>query len=157
MRTRFSNITKTSLTSAIFLLISILILNTGCKKKETTPAPMAANYQQVNLVADTASFGAARIDATLLNAWGIAIRPTGAFLISTNHSGAAVIYDNNGTQLAAPLNIPLGANPNGASPTGGFTTVLLTSLFRAMVSACSFIQQRMEFSPPGMEAQVLQR
>jgi uncharacterized protein (TIGR03118 family) len=118
MRTRISNITKASLTTAIFLLISILILNTGCKKKETTPAPMAANYQQVNLVADTASFGAARIDATLLNAWGIAIRPTGAFLISTNHSGAAVIYDNNGAQLAAPLNIPLGANPNGASPTG---------------------------------------
>lgn len=38
--------------------------------------------------------------------------------ISANHSGSTVIYDNNGATALAPINIPLGAVPNGASPTG---------------------------------------
>ncbi len=93
----------------------------GCKKSSTpipTPNPVVASYQQVILVADTTGFGAARIDTKLLNAWGIAIGPTGKFWISANHSGLTVIYDANGTQVLAPVDIPLGTNRNGASPTG---------------------------------------
>jgi len=91
----------------------------GCKKSSTlTPTPAAVSYQEVNLVADTIGFGAARIDTKLLNAWGIAIGPTGKIWISANHSGSTVIYDANGTQLLAPVDIPLGATRNGASPTG---------------------------------------
>jgi uncharacterized protein (TIGR03118 family) len=38
--------------------------------------------------------------------------------ISANHSGSTVNYDPNGVQLSAPIDIPLGAVRNGASPTG---------------------------------------
>jgi uncharacterized protein (TIGR03118 family) len=37
----------------------------------------ASAYRQTNLVASDASFGAATVDATLVNAWGIAVRPAG--------------------------------------------------------------------------------
>lgn len=120
MRTKFNNIKGKSLTFAFLFITSIFILNTGCSKKSDTPAPTTAtvSYQQVNLVSDTAGFGAGRIDAMLLNAWGIAILPSGQIWIATNHSGAAVIYDNNGMGLMSPVNIPLGSARNGASPDG---------------------------------------
>lgn len=118
MKTKYSKTVNASLRGATLILISILMLNTGCSKSSSTSTPTAASYQQTNLVADTVSLGAARLDAKLLNAWGIAIGPTGKIWISANHSGTTLIYDNNGAQLLAPVNIPLGANPNGASPTG---------------------------------------
>jgi len=122
MTTRYNKISGKSLTLAICSVISIFIMTTGCKKSDNTsttnPKPAAPNYQEVNLVADTAGFGAIRIDNMLLNAWGIAIDPSGKIWIATNHSGAALIYDNNGTQLLSPINIPLGTSRNGASPDG---------------------------------------
>ena len=120
MTTTFNKITNSSLRSILIILISIFLLSTGCKKSDSTPTPTPSgpSYHQVNLVADTAGFNAGRLDAMLLNAWGIAIRPNGEIWFSVNHSGAALIYDNNGAQLLAPVNIPLGINPNGASPDG---------------------------------------
>jgi uncharacterized protein (TIGR03118 family) len=50
----------------------------------------AAGYRQTNLVASNDAYGAAVVDATLLNAWGIAIRPAGAgghFWITANVTG----------------------------------------------------------------------
>ena len=99
----------------LIIIAMFILASPGCKKDTTT---VTATYNEVNLVADTAGFNAVRIDATLGNPWGIAIRPTGAFWISANHTGSAVIYDNNGNQVTTPINIPLGANPNGASPDG---------------------------------------
>jgi uncharacterized protein (TIGR03118 family) len=99
-----------------FILAGFFIFMTGCKKDTSTT--VTASYQQVNLVADTAGFGAARIDTNLLNAWGIAIGPTGAFWISANHSGSTLIYNNSGIQVLDPINVPLESNLNGASPTG---------------------------------------
>jgi len=90
---------------------------TGCKKKDTTPV-VPASYNQTNLVADTAGFSAGRTDVSLKNAWGIAIGPTGIFWISSNHTGSTAVYDYNGAQIKAAVNIPLNANPTGASPTG---------------------------------------
>jgi uncharacterized protein (TIGR03118 family) len=120
MRTKFIKNTSKSLTIAFFILLSIFILNTGCSKKTTTPTSItsSASYQVVNLVADTAGFGAGRTDAMLLNAWGIAILPNGQIWIAANHSGSSLIYDNNGSQLTTPVNIPLGTVRNGASPDG---------------------------------------
>jgi uncharacterized protein (TIGR03118 family) len=53
-------------------------------------AATAAGYKQTNLVASDASYGAAIVDPTLRNAWGIAIRPAGAgghFWIAANATG----------------------------------------------------------------------
>jgi uncharacterized protein (TIGR03118 family) len=120
MRTKSNNIKGKSLTFAFLLFSGIFILNTGCSKKSDTPTTTTTkiSYQQVNLVSDTAGFGAGRIDAMLLNAWGIAILPNGQIWIATNHSGATVIYDNNGMGLMSPVNIPLGSVRNGSSPDG---------------------------------------
>ncbi len=120
MTTTFIKIKNSSLTVILLIAITIFMLTTGCKKSDSTITPVSAgpSYQQVNLVADTAGFGAGRIDAMLLNAWGIAIGPTGKIWIAANHSGAALIYDNNGAQLLAPVNVPLGTVRNGASPDG---------------------------------------
>jgi uncharacterized protein (TIGR03118 family) len=56
--------------------------------------PVAAQpaYQQTNLIATHAAYGAAVVDPTLVNAWGIAIRPAGLgghFWITANGTGVS--------------------------------------------------------------------
>ena len=115
MTTQSNKITISFLSGSLFILMSMLC--PGCKSKEN-PAPTSARYNKMNLVADTLGYSAVRIDANLQNAWGIAVGTTGSFWISSNHTGTTVIYDDNGAQVLAPVNIPLGTAPHGASPTG---------------------------------------
>jgi uncharacterized protein (TIGR03118 family) len=109
---------------AFIILLFLILVITGCKKSSdntsTTPTPPTpdTSYQQVNLVADTAGFGAAVVDQNLKNAWGIAIGPTGAFWISSNHKGVTTVYDRNGASLLAAVAIPSGGNHFGGSPSG---------------------------------------
>ena len=58
------------------------------------------------------------MDSNLVNAWGIALNPTGIVWISSNHAGATTIYDSTGKTLFGPVAIPSGANHFGGSPTG---------------------------------------
>lgn len=76
------------------------------------------NLRQVNLVANNASYGAKRIDTLLLNAWGIAFSVTGLPWISSPNSGISTIYDREGAQVFAPVQIPSPAGPTGGTPTG---------------------------------------
>jgi uncharacterized protein (TIGR03118 family) len=101
---------------AIFTVLAILAIITGCKKSSSNN--MERSYLQVNLVADKAGYGAARIDPVLANPWGIAIGGTGAFWISANHTGSTTIYDRTGAQLLPAVAIPSGGALNGGSPTG---------------------------------------
>ena len=98
----------------ILFLFFLLIITPGCKKDSVS----TTSYQVVNLVADTAGYGAARIDTNLVNPWGIAIGPTGSFWISSNHKSLTTIYDRNGAQLLAPIDIPAPGQPDGGAPTG---------------------------------------
>lgn len=116
MKTTNGNKSKGFIKGAFIVLISFVMLNIACNRIITPIGD--SKYQVVNLVADTAGYYAAMIDVNLKNAWGIAISPSGKIWISANHSGSTVIYDYNGNTLLAPVNIPIGANPNGASPTG---------------------------------------
>jgi uncharacterized protein (TIGR03118 family) len=100
-----------------FLLLSVSVWVISCETKNTYNPVNASSYQQVSLASDN-SAGGGRVDTNLLNPWGIAIGPTGIIWISANHTGNSVVYDNNGNQKLAPVNIPLGAKPNGSSPTG---------------------------------------
>lgn len=119
----------TTIIAAIILLYAV----SGCKKNNDLSSGAALqdqgdnamarrshkqDYEQVNLVSDTAGFGASRTDANLNNAWGIAFGESGALWISSNHTGSAVVYDKNGAQLRQPIAIPFGSIHNGASPTG---------------------------------------
>jgi uncharacterized protein (TIGR03118 family) len=112
---------KSSTLKQTLLIVAFLagMLITGiisCKKSSTT-TNTTTNYQQTNLVADTSTFGAGRIDTSLDNPWGIAIGPTGILWISVNHDGSSAVYDGAGNQVLAKVEIPLDT-ANDASPTG---------------------------------------
>ena len=50
----------------------------------------ASGYKQTNLVANNDSYGASIVDPTLINAWGVAIRPAGFgghFWVESNGAG----------------------------------------------------------------------
>jgi hypothetical protein len=55
----------------------------------------AAGYTQTNLVASTAAYGGGIVDPSLINAWGIAIRPAGLgghFWVESNGGGTTNQY-----------------------------------------------------------------
>jgi uncharacterized protein (TIGR03118 family) len=109
-------LSKTGYLKSMTVVVAALSVITFACKKSNNSSP--ATYVQTNLVADTAGYGAARIDTNLNNPWGIAIGPTGVFWISANHSGSTVVYDGSGAQVLAEVNIPFNGNANGASPSG---------------------------------------
>lgn len=110
------NLTKTKALLAVLLVIACFY---ACKKDVGTSSSKnltlngtdlvsvsGINFTQTNLVADTAGFGAARIDTNLSNAWGIAVFPNGPIWISSNHKGVSVIYNDTGKALRPPVTIP---------------------------------------------------
>lgn len=104
----------------LIILLSCVLVSVGCDDDNDINIPPISNisYQQVDLVSNVSGYGTARIDANLSNAWGIAIGPTGAFWIASNHKGLTTIYDRNGVQLLDPVSIPFQGIPNTGSPTG---------------------------------------
>lgn len=116
MKKNFHNLQPKLLQREQLLLLIILIASfTACKKKDI-PVPLR-DYNQVNLVADVDGFNAKRLDASLTNAWGIALSPTGIIWISANHSGTSTVYDKDGNTILSPVWIP--AHDKGVgSPTG---------------------------------------
>jgi hypothetical protein len=60
------------------------------------------NYEVTNLVSDTDEYNPERIDSNLVNAWGIALSPTGVFWISAADRQLSVIYNDEGDQLRPP-------------------------------------------------------
>jgi uncharacterized protein (TIGR03118 family) len=132
---------KTSINIKALVAVPLLIFCFyACKKemnagkqaniRETHLASGDVKVSQVNLVADTAGFGAARIDTNLKNAWGIAAAPGSPLWISTNHTGLSVVYDKSGNQVRQPVTIPSvtagqpgapdGAIFNGTTEFGGY-------------------------------------
>ncbi|HYQ85637.1 MAG TPA: TIGR03118 family protein [Bacteroidota bacterium] len=119
-----------TLSTALFLLFAVL---SGCRSNVNDP-PMQSILQskqmfllskeakflvqQVNLVANAASYNARRTDPVLLNAWGIAITPTGIIWIAANHSSLSVVYDTDGNVKRSPVMIPTHDSSGGGAPTG---------------------------------------
>ncbi|MEO6036974.1 MAG: TIGR03118 family protein [Saprospiraceae bacterium] len=99
-----------------FAALLLFLVSPGCKKDHNTTDDN--NYQIVNLVADTAGFGASIIDPNLVNAWGVAVGPTGAFWISATEKGVTTIYDRNGATLLPAVSVPFHADAKGGEPTG---------------------------------------
>jgi uncharacterized protein (TIGR03118 family) len=101
----------------IFLLQSCKDDNVAISPEQnTSEMPFITGLSQVNLVSDVSTYNPVRIDPVLVNAWGIAVTPTGRLWISAAETGVSVIYDTAGNQVLAPVNIP-GASGPGA-PTG---------------------------------------
>ncbi|MBI2800600.1 MAG: TIGR03118 family protein [Gammaproteobacteria bacterium] len=92
----------------------------------TAPVIQAAGYNQINLIANRATYQPQTVDPTLLNAWGIAIRPAGLgghFWLTSNGDGTSKEYvgDVGGTPLSQDeLKIVEVPGPSGTAgtPTG---------------------------------------
>ncbi|WP_052494265.1 TIGR03118 family protein [Nitrosospira sp. NpAV] len=96
---------------SIFLLIAIPV--------------HAAGYKQTNLVASKETYGASIVDPSLINAWGIAIRPAGLgghFWVESNGGGTTnqFVGDVGGVPLFADdlrlVTVPGPATGNAVSP-----------------------------------------
>jgi uncharacterized protein (TIGR03118 family) len=110
--------------SSLFLFF-FLILSPGCQKiqdelnhhNNNTPPQVAGSFKQVNLVANNSVYGAVRIDPALINAWGIAFSGGGTAWLGSQGAGVSTVYDKEGAQVLAPVNIP-SAGPTKGNPTG---------------------------------------
>jgi uncharacterized protein (TIGR03118 family) len=100
---------------ALIAGLMVIICFYACKKDLISGK---FDVNQVNLVADTAGYGASRIDTNLVNAWGIAISTGGGIWISSNHKGRSTIYDKTGHTLRPPVTIPSLAPGQVGAPTG---------------------------------------
>lgn len=80
------------------------------------PSAALAQYQLTNLVANKK--GARNTDALLVNAWGVAYSPTGAFWISDEGSGWSTLYNENGVKQKMEVVIPSASGTGQGSPTG---------------------------------------
>jgi uncharacterized protein (TIGR03118 family) len=107
-----------NLTTAKVLLTALMAIACLYSCKKGGGPGRDFNITQNNLVADTAGFGAARIDANLLNAWGIAAAPGGPLWISANHKGVSVVYDNSGNNVIPPVTIPSVTPGQAGAPSG---------------------------------------
>jgi uncharacterized protein (TIGR03118 family) len=78
----------------------------------------AAGYKQTNLVADQAGHALAT-DPNLINPWGVAFVPGGAFWLSDNGNGLSTLYSGTGSIIPAVFHVPAPAGQTTpASPTG---------------------------------------
>lgn len=76
-----------------------------------------AQYQLTNLVSN--QVGAAKhTDPLLVNAWGLAYAPGGAFWISDEGSGWSTLYDGQGNKQSLEVGIPSASGAGTGSPTG---------------------------------------
>jgi uncharacterized protein (TIGR03118 family) len=71
------------------------------------------------LVADTAG-KAAKVDANLVNPWGIAFTPSGPFWVADNGKGAVTSYDSAGVTQPTVVHIPTSTGGTGG-PVSGMT------------------------------------
>ena len=75
-------------------------------------------YSQTNLVSNSAG-RAVTTDPGLVDAWGIAFEPAGAFWINATGTGLSLLYDGTGAKVPANFVIPAPAGSTGpSSPTG---------------------------------------
>jgi len=97
----------------------IFFAGSGCNKNDSAPttSPTTTRYDEVKLVADQSSAGAAQTDPSLVNPWGIAIGGSGAFWLSANGAGKSTIYDRTGATLLAAITVPATGAVTGG-PTG---------------------------------------
>ena len=95
-----SSLVAAGLAASAFLAL----MSTEALKAAPSTPPSAGFYQQRNLVSDQPGV-ALLTDSDLVNAWGIALSPTGAaFWISNNGTGTSTLYvgDVNGSAFTSP-------------------------------------------------------
>jgi uncharacterized protein (TIGR03118 family) len=106
-------------------LACVLITAPGCRKN---PKELK-DFNQVNLVANTDEYNAARIDPALQNAWGMSFAPGGTLWVSVANTGLSEVWNPTTGAIVLPaVTIPtvgdaaMGGHPSGQlfNPSGGF-------------------------------------
>lgn len=112
------------------ILLSFILFSIGCTKDENVvpanldnrgePTTKVMGYEVTNLVSDVAEYHPNIIDPNLVNAWGMAISPTGVFWISAAETELSVIYNDEGEPLRKP--VTMDGEPTGQvlNRTAGF-------------------------------------
>jgi uncharacterized protein (TIGR03118 family) len=124
---------------ALLVFLSFLIFSTGCKKNSSTTTSSGPNFNEVFLVADVGTYPGARIDTNLVNAWGIAISPTGRIWVSSAGKSLTTIYDGTGATLIAPIRIPDAGDRSSNGPTGAVFNNTVDFIITADNSVSKFI------------------
>jgi len=99
------------------LFISLIVLAAGCKKFVVDKDDLR-NFQQVNLVANSAIYSPFTVDPTLLNGWGLAWSPNGIAWVNSHDGHVSELYTADGAIVRPPVNIPSPTDPLGGMPTG---------------------------------------
>lgn len=98
-----------------YLLVFALLITIGaCKKTDH----LLKNFKQVNLVANKTGYGMAKVDTTLINAWGIAFGPSGIAWVNANGTGLSELYNASGVSVRPGVTIPAPESNTGGTPTG---------------------------------------
>ena len=131
--------------SKILFVSASLILFSACHKVgqyfpgKDHPKADLGDLTQINLVANNASYDAKRIDPKLLNAWGISFSGNGTPWIASSGAGVSTIYDRDGVQVLAPVNIPSPAGATGGLPTGTVSNSSNTDFILSNGQAARFL------------------
>ena len=106
-----------SLRGSAIAVAGLTSMLAACSNTTTTNVA-AREYLETRLVADTAGLGAASVDSSLKNPWGMAFGPTGVLWVSDNHSGASTLYDTTGAKRALVVAVPSSGSATGGAPSG---------------------------------------
>jgi len=108
------NITSIRLLTA---MAAMGLLLTACHKMNFNNNDLR-NFLQVDLVANKTGYGAAHIDTTLQNAWGLAWAPSGIAWVNANATGLSEVYTGEGAIVRPPVMIPTPTDTMGGNPSG---------------------------------------
>src|SRR5580765_7743786 len=100
-----------------FLLLSFLVLSIGCRKVNIDKKDLR-DFNQVNLVANSAAYSPVTVDPTLRNAWGLAWSPGGIAWVNANAGHVSELYSAEGAIIRPGVNIPSPTDTIGGTPTG---------------------------------------
>jgi uncharacterized protein (TIGR03118 family) len=93
------------------------LLSTACHKMNVNNNDLR-NFEQVDLIADNASYNPGLVDPTLKNAWGLAWSPTGIAWVNAQADGLSELYTGAGAVVRPPVLIPSPTDTMGGAPTG---------------------------------------
>jgi uncharacterized protein (TIGR03118 family) len=129
----------------LLLFSSLVLVNTNCSKGHEAPAEALQDdesssltarggrgndndfdFLQVNLTANSATYGATNIDPLLKNGWGIAFSTGGTPWVGSQGGHVSTIYNREGGTQLAPVHISSPGANEGGNPTGVVANALAT-------------------------------
>ncbi|PSR53526.1 TIGR03118 family protein [Adhaeribacter arboris] len=138
MKKVIQKISRTPLAGVVIFLLAFFLVISGCDRtldeldsqvkkqgsgsdKQLAEEPEGLkDFALVNLVANTDGdeYKAKRVEPKLQNAWGIAFGATGVPWVNATNTGLSFIFNAEGEELRAPVDVPSPTKSTGGLPTG---------------------------------------